>query len=74
MSKDELGERITDMMNRSGLDGDKQMEVALNVVLSILSGTKCPDCRKLQADAVSGCMPDLIAQAMAAPSERDHLH
>jgi hypothetical protein len=73
MSKaDELGEHIADLMNDSGLEPADQMEVALNVVLSILANTKCPGCRKLRVDWMAEAV--LVAKAMVAPSERDHVH
>lgn len=72
---DQLSKRMIDMLNASRLDAHGQVIAVLDVLLSILASIKCPDCRKLQTEALrKKLMPALIQTALSCPSERDHVH
>jgi hypothetical protein len=71
---DELGERLAEVLNASNLDARSQMAALLDVMHACLAGIQCPDCRRLQADAAREQMPVMLDSAMAAPSERTHVH
>jgi hypothetical protein len=74
VTTEEVGDRVLEVLNSCQAEPEQALGALFDAMLCVLANIRCPDCRKNMVGSVQSLFPDMIAEALRAPSERSHVH